>query len=636
MRRGAVLIPASVVAGCLGALARILDYGERLGLGLHAIEYVGYVYVALLVGAPLFLYPLARRSGAPALVSISVSLVPAALWWSTEVVVRLRWHTFPEALWLAASPLNLAHLYLLGAALALADAGCRLTDRRSESLARRSRRSALLIGCALMLGPLLVVGSIWPYLQGYHLFFQSGVLPMPKSLPGPLPPAASPAPMSEGRPNLVVILSDDHRYDMAGFAGHPFVETPSLDRLASESVSFTRSYVTTSLCSPSRASLLTGTSPHRHGVWNNFTPWSNDNRTFLEYLGRAGYATAFVGKWHMRGDLPELRGVDHFVTFTKFGGQGVYEWCPLVVNGREEPSRTRYLATELTDRALEWLDGLLRNADKGRPRAPFALVLSHKSVHAGFTPDEIDQGRYSSAPVLLPIGTHLWSHLTNAQYVNLMWTPLPDAIRRYAEAVHSMDREIGRVLDFLDANELRDNTLVVYTSDNGYLWGDRGLVDKRWPYEASIRVPLLLRYPPAAHPGGDLSQALVANLDVAPTLLDFAGLVAPGAMQGRSLRPFLADPSATGRSELLYEYYFEPPYPVPTSHSLITPRLKWIEFEGRTAELYDLLVDPGEQHPLDPNSTEARSLAERLHQQMEIARTPHDPASLRGGLERHR
>jgi N-acetylglucosamine-6-sulfatase len=385
-------------------------------------------------------------------------------------------------------------------------------------------------------------------------------------------------------------------------------------------VRFSRAYVTTSLCSPSRATLLTGTTPHRHGVWNNFTPWSDDNRTFLEHLGRAGYATAFVGKWHMPGGLPALRGVDHFVTFTNLGGQGVYEWGPLVVDGREEPSRTRYIATELTDRALAWLEGVLEAGGGTRHRPPFALVLSHKSVHADFVPDEPDRGRYAEAPVALPEGAHPWSHLTKAQYVHLIPRPLPDAIRRYAEAVRSMDREIGRVLDFLDARGLRDDTLVLYTSDNGYLWGERGLVDKRWPYETSIRVPFLVRHPAAGHPAGATSEALVANLDVAPTLLELAGLPVPDRMQGHSLRPLLADPEASVRQELLYTYVFEPPYPVPTSHALVTPRLKWIEFDGLPSELYDLEADPGEHHPLDPHSPEARALAARLRAQREAAR----------------
>jgi N-acetylglucosamine-6-sulfatase len=450
-----------------------------------------------------------------------------------------------------------------------------------------------------------VLASILPFLEGYRVVFQSDLLPMPQSLPGPLPPGTvERTDPNETPPNVVFILSDDHRFDFTGYEGHPFVETPSLDRLAAEGLRFSRAYVTSSLCSPSRASFLTGTYPHRHGVWNNFTPWSNDNRTFLEYLSQAGYATAFIGKWHMPGGLPKLRGVDHFVTFTNMGGQGVYEWCPLVVDGREEESRSRYIATELTDRALAWL---ATHADR-----PFALYLSHKSVHANFVPDEPDRGRYAGETVPLPDGSHPWTHLTNAQYVHLNFTPLDEAVRVYAEAIHSLDREIGRVLDFLDSRGLRENTVVIYTSDNGYLWGERGLTDKRWPYELSIRVPFLLRYPASGHRAGVSVDGMVGNIDVAPTLLDLADVVVPEHMQGRSLRPLLADPGARVREEFLYTYYFEPPYPVPTSRAVIRPPYKLIEYEGLPSELYDLNSDPAERANLGANSPLAHELAARL------------------------
>lgn len=632
VNRLALLAPAASVSAALAALARLLDHGGSLGLGHAGLACVGRVYFALLVGAPLVLYPLAWRAGAPLRQRIALSLAPALLWWFTEVAVRLRWHSLPEALWLATSPVNLAHLYALGVAVALADAACRVASRlHGAPPAPRRRRAVAAVAAAVALGPLLILATVWPYLHGYRAAFQAELLPLPASLPGPLPAAAAGSRDRAQRPDLVVVLSDDHRHDLAHFAGHPFVETPALDRLAREGVRFTRAYVTTSLCSPSRASLLTGTTPHRHGVWNNFTPWSNDNRTFLEYLGRAGYATAFVGKWHMPGGVPELRGVDHFVTFTNLGGQGVYEDNPLVVDGREESSRTRYLATELTDRALAWLDSHLQQRDEDGVRAPFALVISHKNVHADFTPDEPDRGRYADAPVVLPEGAHPWSHLTNAQYVHGITQPLPDAIRRQAEAVRSLDREIGRVLDFLDDRGLRDDTFVLYTSDNGYLWGEHGLVDKRWPYEAAIRVPLLVRHPASGHPTGIASPALVANVDVAPTALALAGLPVPARMQGASLLPLLADPSATVRGELLYDYYFEPPYPTPTAHALVTTRYKWIEFDGLPSELYDLEADPAERHPLDPHSPEARALSARLHAQMQAARgsapSPRPPAA---------
>lgn len=598
--------PALGVAALLAALALVLDHGISLGLDHETLETAGRIYFALLLFSPLIVYPLAWRARAELWERVLLSLLPGFLWWLTEIPVRLRWNSPPEALWLTLSPFNLAHLYFTGVAVVLADAVCRIAGRlRGREDWRPGWRPVLATLAGLVLGPVAILAAVFPFLQGFQAFFQSDMLPMPQSLPGPLEPGdAQRAREVERPPNVVFILSDDHRYDFAGYEGHAFVETPSLDRLAAEGVRFSHAYVTSSLCSPSRASFLTGTYPHRHGVWNNFTPWSDDNRTFLEYLSQVGYRTAFIGKWHMPGGLPELRGVDHFVTFTNVGGQGVYEWCPLVVDGKEEASRTRYIATELTDRALDWLEG--------QTDEPFALVLSHKNVHADFKPDEPDRGRYGDAPVSLPAGAHAWTHFTNAQYVHLTPPSLPDAIRVYAEAITSMDREIGRVLDFLDARGLRENTLVIYASDNGYFWGERGLVDKRWPYELSIRVPFLVRYPDSGHPAGVSADGLVANVDVAPTLLDLAGLAIPRRMQGESLMPLLTDPDGAVRDSFLYSYYFEPPYPAPTAHAIVTPTEKLIDYEGLPTEVYDLRNDPQEHTNLGADAPGAAALGARL------------------------
>jgi N-acetylglucosamine-6-sulfatase len=337
---------------------------------------------------------------------------------------------------------------------------------------------------------------------------------------------------------------------MLSSEGHEFVETPSLDRLAAEGVRFTNAFVTTSLCSPSRGSFLTGLYPERHGVFNNFTPWNNENRTFFEYLKRVGYRTGFVGKWHMPGGLPSLRGVDHFVTFTVMGGQGVYFDCPLVVNGVEEPSRKPYIAEELTDRALEFI--------RAHREEPFVLYLSHKNVHAPFSPDPREQGRYAQEPFEIPDEAHSWVSMTEGQYVHLTLSPLQTVARRYAEAVTSMDREIGRVLDTLDELGLADRTAVLYTSDNGYLFGEHGLIDKRWAYEESIRVPFLFRYPPLQPTRGTEIDRAVLNVDLAPTLLGLAGVEVPQYMQGRSLLPLLRDPKSPWRDAFYYSYPFEP------------------------------------------------------------------------------
>ena len=155
------------------------------------------------------------------------------------------------------------------------------------------------------------------------------------------------------RPNIIFILSDDHRWDHMGCMGHPFLKTPAMDRLAAEGVLFENAFVTTSLCSPSRASFLTGTYAHTHGVKNNITPWEGSNVTFFEPMKIMGYDTAFIGKWHMPGIVPTISAIDLFVTFTAQGGQGQYFNCPLIVNGKDEPSRKSYITEELTDRAID-------------------------------------------------------------------------------------------------------------------------------------------------------------------------------------------------------------------------------------------------------------------------------------------
>jgi N-acetylglucosamine-6-sulfatase len=607
--------PAGAVVLVMAALALLLDHGRSLGAGVATLQATGYVYFALLVAAPLLIYPLAWARGEPWRWRLALSLLPGFLWWLTELGLRRRGHTLPEALWLATSPFNALHLAGTLWAVALADVGCRLLARRR--LPGRARVAGAVAG--LLLAPLLAVASFPVHLQGYRMLFQPGLLPQPEAPPGPLPEGEPPRVRRVERPpNVIFILSDDHRWDAAGFEGHPFIETPALDRLAEEGVRFTRAFVTSSLCSPSRASFLTGTTPHRHGVWNNFTPWSDDNRTFLEYLGRAGYRTAFIGKWHMPGNLPELRGVNHVVTFSHVEGQGTYTDCPLVVDGRSEPSRASYLAEELTNRALAWIES---NRD-----APFALYLSHKNVHAPFTPDAPEAGAYAREPVAIPAEAHPWSHMTDAQYVHLNPQPLGASLRRYGEAVTSLDRQIGRVLDALDEWGLTRDTFVVYTSDNGYLWGEHGLVDKRWAYEESIRIPFLVRHPGGGHAPAAVVDRLVLNVDVAPTLLDLAGLARPDRMQGRSLLPLLRDPDGAWRDAIHYSYFFEPPYPTPTQEAVRTDRHKLVVYQGRPPQLFDLVRDPGERHNrIDDPALAAtrRSLEERLEVQRRALRPAH-------------
>jgi N-acetylglucosamine-6-sulfatase len=400
--------------------------------------------------------------------------------------------------------------------------------------------------------------------------------------------AASPR---EGRPNIVFVLSDDHRWDYLGSAGHAFVDTRNLDRLAREGVRFSNAFVTTSLCTPSRASFLTGQYAHTHGVKNNITVWNDENVTFLELLEGAGYDTAFIGKWHMPGRLPELRGVDRFITFTVQAGQGRYFDCPLIVDGVETPSRKPYITEELTDRALEFI---------AEPReGPFCLYLSHKAVHHQFLPPPELERLYDDVEISLPAEADSWLSTTRGHIWTGIFGPLEHHIRNYCEALVAMDRQIGRILSRLDEMGIADDTIVVYAGDNGYFWGEHRLIDKRWPYEESIRIPFIVRYPRRVRDPGRAAEQMVLNIDLAPSLLEMAGVPIPESVDGESFAPILSSASVPGRKAWLYEYFKEFPYNVPQLEAVRTEDHLYAKFQGgRPPELFDVVNDPRERHNL--------------------------------------
>ena len=411
------------------------------------------------------------------------------------------------------------------------------------------------------------------------------------------------------KPNIIFILTDDHRWDAMSKLEHPVVETPSLDRLSDEGVHFTNAFVTTSLCSPSRASFLTGTYAHTHGVKNNLTPWNNQNVTFLELLKKAGYTTSFIGKWHMPGSLPKLRGLDQFITFTVQAGQGRYFDCPLIVDGQPTPSRKPYITEELTDYAMEFIT---QNKDRA-----FCLYLSHKAVHHKFLPPPDIKGRYRGNDLHLPPESDAWiSFDLNHIYCGLLG-PLAWNYRKYLETLHATDREIGRLLDRVDELGLRENTIVVYFGDNGFFWGEHRLMDKRWAYEEAIRVPLIVRAPGLIRDPGRMAPQMALNIDLAPTLLDLAGVEAPARMEGISLVPILQDSRLPGREAWLYEYFQDFPYRIPNIKAVRTQRYKYIEYEDRQPpELFDLDRDPKEMNNL-MGTTRGRNLLPELKAKLE-------------------
>jgi arylsulfatase A-like enzyme len=405
------------------------------------------------------------------------------------------------------------------------------------------------------------------------------------------------------KPNIVFILTDDHRWDFMSCAGHPFVKTPNLDRLASQGVLFSNAFVTSSLCSPSRASFLTGLYAHTHGVQNNLTPWRDDNVTFLELFKNAGYDTAFIGKWHMPGRLPKLRGVDLFVTFTIQGGQGRYWNCPLIVNGIETPSRKPYITEELTDRAIEFVSRKREN--------PFCLYLSHKAVHHDWSPPKDLTDLYSDVRVSYPKESDAWVTSVDGAVFAGTFGLLDHHYKNYCRVVVDVDRNVGRFLKKLDDLGLAENTIVVYAGDNGFFWGEHRLVDKRWAYEESIRIPFIVRCPWLIKDPGRRANQMVLNIDLAPSLLEAAGLPVPENMQGESFVPILKSDSAHGRQAWLYEYFKDFPYNVPGINAVRTRTHVYIEYAGRKApELYNVANDPGQKRNLIDTDEGLRALPE--------------------------
>ena len=407
-----------------------------------------------------------------------------------------------------------------------------------------------------------------------------------------------------GSPNLLVIFSDDHRADHLGITGEvPFLQTPVLDQLAADGLRFDHSYVTTALCSPSRATLLTGQYASRHGVQNNLSAWIPGTPSFFDSLAAAGYRCAYIGKWHMPGDLPDLPGVERFITFTIEEGQGVYHDCPLIIDGVDTPRPGTYVTTDLTDLALEWIA-----EDPGRP---YCLVVAHKAVHHEFEPPDDLLGAYDDVEIDLPDEAFTYQTLLDRNVWEGTAGRLQTSYRRYCETLLGLDREIGRLLP-----STSDNTVVIYTSDNGYSWGEHVLTGKRWAYDDNIKVPLIVRWPDGIASPGSVVHEPVLNIDIAPTLLDIAGVPIPGSMQGASFAPLLRGDNVEWRDEIFYEYFADFPYQVPPSQAVRTDRWLYVEYErGLPPELYNTAADPRQLVDLidDPAHSQVR---QELSQQL--------------------
>jgi len=417
------------------------------------------------------------------------------------------------------------------------------------------------------------------------------------------------------RRNVILILSDDHRYDFMSFLPQApsFLETPNLDRMAREGAYLQNAFVTTSLCSPSRASILTGQYMHRHHVVDNQRPVPPGTHFFPQDLQKAGYTTAFIGKWHMGHEKDDPRpGFDYWASFR---GQGVYFDPILNINGTRKRFHG-YTTDILTDLAIQWLD---KGRDKSRP---FFLYLSHKSVHYPFTPAPRNLGRYHGKPIRYPetmanternyqtqphwvrerrFSIHGIDHMQTGPFDHDPVPDFNDLYWRYCENVYGLDENIGRLLNYLDRTGLSRNTVVIYLSDNGFELGEHGFYDKRDAFEQSIRVPMLVYAPGLVRPGLRISQ-MILNIDIAPTILDICGVKPkPGSMDGRSFLPLLLGKKIPWRDHFIYEYYWEWNFPAtPTMFAIRTERYKYVYYYGiwDWNSFYDLKTDPLERHNL--------------------------------------
>ena len=423
------------------------------------------------------------------------------------------------------------------------------------------------------------------------------------------------------RRNIIYILTDDQRFDAFGFMkAQPFLETPNMDRLAREGAHCKNTFVTTSLCSPSRASMLTGKYAFQHRIVDNNTPIPPGTTFFPHYLQEAGYKTAFIGKWHMGnvGDDPQP-GFDHWVSFK---GQGSYlpSKNGLNVDGKHVPQKG-YITDELTDYAVEWIE-------KQPASQPYFLYLSHKAVHADFIPAERHKGRYANATFIPPVSQAppidpatprpMWAQNQRNSWHGVEFPyhdsnlSIADYYKRYAETLLAVDESLGRIMNLLEKRGELDSTYIFFAGDNGFCFGEHGLIDKRQAYEESMRIPLLARCPEVI-PKGSVVSELVANIDFMPTFLDAAGVAAPSGLAGQSFLPLLQGKRISWRQNLLYTYYWERNFPeTPTIHAIRTDRYKYIHYYGiwDSDELYDLQQDPHELKNLIYSSEHQPVIAE--------------------------
>lgn len=426
-----------------------------------------------------------------------------------------------------------------------------------------------------------------------------------------------------GRPNVLFVLCDDLRWDCLSAAGHPNLKTPNIDKLAAEGVRFANAFCTTSLCSPSRASILSGLYAHTHGVTNNFTEFPADRFVgFHNRLHESGYTTAYIGKWHMGEDNDSRRpGFDYFATHK---GQGKYFDTEFNLNDKEKKVVPGYYTHVVTQLAADWLKN---GRDKSKS---FCLMLGHKAPHSFYVPEEKYKETFKDVDIQYPKTAfqlddkpawikdrlYTWHGIYGPLFEWRKKFPddRPEAVKDFANmtraywgTIQSVDDSMGQLVALLKEQGELDNTLIVFMGDNGLLNGEHGMVDKRTMHEPSIRIPIIVRFPKDyLTPKEHVVQQMVLTHDVAPSILEACGAKPLEKIHGQSFIPLAKGDSSNWRRSFFYEYNYEKQFPyTPNVRGVRTERYKYIHYphgdgspDRHKAELYDLQNDPGETRNL--------------------------------------
>jgi len=446
---------------------------------------------------------------------------------------------------------------------------------------------------------------------------------------------------AQKKTNIVIIISDDHAYQAISAYSSKLTKTPNIDRIAKAGVTFNKAYVTNSICGPSRAVILTGKYSHKNGFKDNETSeFDHSQDNFAKHLQSGGYQTAWIGKLHL-GNKPQ-----GFSYYSILPDQGQYYNPEFIGMDGKSTKKEGYVTNLIEDASEEWLDSR-------DPSKPFCLVIGHKATHRTWLPDTVDMGRFDK--VNFPLPKNFYDNYTNREparvqdmsidktmlmgydlkmlsyskngenSVNRMnpaqrakfdayYKPIEADLKAknlsgkalvewkyqrymkdYLSTAASLDRNIGRTLDYLEKHNLKENTIVIYMSDQGFYMGEHGWFDKRFMYEESFRTPMVMSYPGVIKPGTQ-SNDFVINLDIAPTLLDAANMKIPADMQGKSMLPLFKSKNAKGRDNMFYHYYENGEHSVSPHFGIRTKRYKLIRFYKRVNgwELYDLQKDPDE------------------------------------------